>query len=94
VLRCTPVAVDRDEARRVQSVTLRYERTTPERAEVLDRDWVLHWYVPSAFRDLATAAGLVVRGCVDPRTGEPATDDAVSFVVVLGATKQEIPGRA
>jgi SAM-dependent methyltransferase len=94
LLRCTPIAVDRDEAKRVQLVTLRYERETSEGAEVLDRDWVLHWYTPSAFRDLATAAGLVVRRCIDPRTGEPATDDAASFVMVLGAAKQEIPDRA
>lgn len=90
VLRCTPIAVRRDESTRVQSVTLRYERETSEGAEVLEREWVLHWYSPSAFARLATAAGLVVRRCVDPRTGDPATDDATTFVVVLGPATQTI----
>jgi hypothetical protein len=89
LLRCTPVAVDRDETARTQSVTLRYEREGVTGREVLERDWVLHWYTPSIFGDLAAAAGLDVLRCIDVVTRESATDDSVSFVATLAAAPIE-----
>lgn len=55
---CTVLAASRDEVRRTQALTLRYERVSGERSERLDRDWVIHWIGLEEFESLAVDAGL------------------------------------
>lgn len=57
-LRVSVVAEERDEQERVQRTTLRYERDRNGASAVVERPWVLHWYTPERFRDLASEAGL------------------------------------
>lgn len=83
VLRCTPVSVRRDEGARRQLTLLRYERTRSDGThEVLEREWLLHWYEQDRFADLAEGAGLSVRRVVGP-DGSPATPTATEFSFVL-----------
>lgn len=82
VVRCSPVSVVRDEAARLQSSVLRYERLGDGVESVLEREWVLHWHTQTGFRDLATAAGLDVRVVLDPG-GSPASPDSQQFVFIV-----------
>lgn len=49
---------DYDESARTRTTTTRYTRTAGGETEVLDRAWVLHWYEPDGFGDLAERSGL------------------------------------
>lgn len=83
VLRCTTVSVERDEGERRQVTLLRYERIRPDSTrEVLDREWLLHWYEQERFADLAERAGLSVRRVV-ATDGSPATPAATEYSFVL-----------
>ena len=79
---CQVVNVQRDEAERTQVTLLLYRRDTDEGTTELERPWMLHWYTPSAFADLAARANLVQLTCRD-LTGAPATDDSTYFVATL-----------
>lgn len=59
-LRVSVLSEERNETERTHTTLLRYERHHEGRSSVVDRPWVLHWYTPAAFEDLAAAAGLVV----------------------------------
>ena len=58
VLRFSILSEKRDESAHVQRAVLRYERHRGDEREIVDRTWVLHWYAPERFRELAAAAGL------------------------------------
>ena len=55
-IRFTTVAQSRDDAARLQTTRLRYERDD----EFLERNFVLHWYTQAQFRDLTQRAQLTV----------------------------------
>jgi len=82
VVRVTAVAEQRDEPGRVQTNLLRYERSTPESTDVLERPWVLHWWTQEDFCELAASAGFTITAAFDD-AGRPARDDADSFVFRL-----------
>ncbi len=82
VIRVTAISERRDEQRRTQETTLRYERIGDGDHEVEDRPWTLHWHTQEGFRSLASAAGLRTAAVLDER-GEPATDDADTFAFWL-----------
>ena len=82
ILRVTAVAEQRDAPRRVQTTVLRYERSTTDTTEALERPWVLHWYTQTEFRDLATAAGFSIVAVLGP-DGRPASETADVFVFRL-----------
>ena len=50
-----------DDESRVQRTWTRYERVRGEETEVLEREWVVHWFSSGGFVDLAARAGLVAR---------------------------------
>lgn len=72
VLRVTAVDQTRDEAARLQSTLLRYERMAPGGStECVDRWWLIHWYTAAGFADLAAAADLgIVRTEVGGSEGD------------------------
>lgn len=74
ILRVTATASERDEAARRQVTTLRYEVVDGGDSSVLERPWVLHWYTPDGFRQLAEGAGLLVESIRGPGAPE---DNAV-----------------
>jgi trans-aconitate methyltransferase len=84
-MRVTAVSEHRDEPRRVQSTTLRYELITDIRQTVVDRPWLVHWHTQDGSRILAADAGLTVRAVVTPN-GNPATPDDQTFVFLLTRT--------
>lgn len=74
---------ERDEARRTQSTTLRYEfHSADGDLEVLERPWLLHWHTQGGFRELVSQAGLEVQAVLGP-DGQPdtATDHACEFTL-------------
>lgn len=50
----------RNEKKRTQTLTLRYERVNAAERETLERNWVLHWISLDMFTDMAREAGLRV----------------------------------
>ncbi len=82
VLRFAALSETREEAARLQTTRLRYERVVGGETESLEREWVLHWHVQDSFRVLAKSAGLKVAAVLDA-TGQKATPDAEAFVFVL-----------
>lgn len=81
ILRYTPVSEDYDPTRRTRRTAVTYERvpTIGPREEV-DRDWVIHWQTRRTIADLASQAGLVVRGVEPPSAsgdGEPGEEFTV-----------------
>ncbi len=61
VLRVTPIEERFDEVARTRTTWLRYERETLEGAvEQVERAWILHWYEPQGFAELAADAGLTI----------------------------------
>ncbi len=67
LLRFTALDEQRDEESRVQRTWTRYERVRGEETEVLEREWVVHWFSAGGFADLAAEAGLVARAIDDGR---------------------------
>jgi SAM-dependent methyltransferase len=61
---CT-VGQARDEAARLQTTRLRYERVDGDETEATERDFVIHWYTPEQFGALANEAGLRVTRQLD-----------------------------
>jgi SAM-dependent methyltransferase len=61
LLRFTALDEQRDDESRVQRTWTRYERVRGEETEVLEREWVVHWFSAGGFADLAAQAGLVAR---------------------------------
>lgn len=82
LLRVTAVSVARDDGARTQTTLLRYELVDAERAEVLERPWLLHWFSPAGFAELVAAAGLTVVAARGP-TGAPVTPDDASCSFLL-----------
>lgn len=79
-LRVTPFAQQRDEAERVQTTMLRYERSTSDANEMLERPWVVHWWSQPEFYDLAAAAGFTIEAVLDPDDRPaPETADVFTF---------------
>ena len=81
-LRFTVTGIERDDAARVQITRTRYERLGPSGDEVLEREWLLHWYTQEGFRQLVSDAGLLddeVLG-ID---GAPAASDATEIAFVV-----------
>ncbi len=78
-----------DAERRTRITSVRYELTTDGDTTVDERPWLLHWYTQDGFRDLAEAAGLVVKAVRRP-TGGAAEPDDIDFVFVL--TPSRAPG--
>ncbi|CAN5492915.1 hypothetical protein BH23ACT9_BH23ACT9_25400 [soil metagenome] len=84
-MRVTTIARHRDDAARLLSTSLRYERwhaTTPVEVEVEEREWLLHWYDQSDFGRLCGQADLVVRAIVSA-DGSAAPSTATDITVVL-----------
>ena len=81
-LQVTPVRVERDAERRLQSTWLRYERVRGDQSDVLEREWIIHWHTQQSFRVLAEQAGLRVAS-VRNATGGLAAADADQFAFVL-----------
>ena len=74
--------VRRDDERRTEITRLRYERERAGVAEVLEREWCVHWAVPSSLTAMAEAAGLEVRRSFDA-LGGPAHDGSAAFALVV-----------
>jgi SAM-dependent methyltransferase len=83
VLRFTACEEERDENRRVQRSSLRYELVVDSGSTVEERPWIIHWHTQDGFRVLAERAGFRVRSVRTP-DGSRAPADADSFVFVLG----------
>jgi hypothetical protein len=79
-LRVTTIGESRDERARLQTSVLRYEVITPNRTDVDERPWVLHWHTVDGFGELVRDVGLRTRSVRRP-DGSPATptDDAFVF---------------
>jgi hypothetical protein len=67
LLRFIALDEQRDDESRVQKTWTRYERVRGEETEVLEREWVVHWFSAGGFTDLAAQAGLVAREIGAPR---------------------------
>ena len=67
VLRYIPVSENYDPTTRTRRTAVRYERipTTGPR-EQIDREWVIHWQTRETIAQLASRAGLTVRGFEPP----------------------------
>jgi SAM-dependent methyltransferase len=82
-LRCSTIAVERRDAERLQTATLRYERVDDDgESSTIDRDWTLHWYTPPLFAELVAASGLRLLRVVDA-DGTPARAAATSFAFIV-----------
>lgn len=79
----TTTSVRRDDAQRLQSATLLYERVGGGADATLEREWVLHWHTQVGFRELVARAGLQVRAVIGI-DGKAAADDAQQFVFIVG----------
>jgi SAM-dependent methyltransferase len=86
ILRVASVSEMRDDAARVQTTVLRYERERDGAIDVLERPWLLHWYTQAGFRELATSTGFAIDAVLDA-TGRPAADDAQLFAFRLTSTQ-------
>ena len=64
-----------DEAARLRTTTLRYERRSGDAVDVLVRDWVLHWFDQPTFVALAEGAGLRVVKVLSAAGGPAAAAD-------------------
>jgi hypothetical protein len=67
LLRFMALDEQRDDESRIQGTWTRYERVRGEETEVVEREWVVHWFSAGGFADLAAQAGLVAREIDDPR---------------------------
>jgi SAM-dependent methyltransferase len=67
LLRFVALDEQRDDESRVQRTWTRYERVRGEETEVLEREWVVHWFSAGGFAELAAQAGLVAREIGDQR---------------------------
>jgi SAM-dependent methyltransferase len=81
-LRFTVTGVERDDAARIQVNHTRYERERGDDIEVLERDWVLHWYTQDGFRQLVGDAGLLVDELLG-LDGTPASPGDTQYTFVL-----------
>jgi Methyltransferase domain len=81
-LRFTVTGVERADVERVQVTHTRYERERDGAVEVLERDWLLHWYTQDGFRQLISDAGLLVDELL-AEDGTPAPPDATSYAFVV-----------
>jgi SAM-dependent methyltransferase len=61
VLRFTALDVQHDDALRLQRTWTRYERIRGDDIETLEREWLIHWFAPGGFAQLAAEAGLHAR---------------------------------
>jgi SAM-dependent methyltransferase len=85
VLRFTALDEQRDEAARVQRTQTRYERIRGDATEVVEREWVLHWYAAGGFVELATEVGLDAREVGDGRD-DRRPGDAVYVLTARGGS--------
>jgi SAM-dependent methyltransferase len=74
VIRFAALREVRDEGARTQTATLRYEREHDGEVEVLERDWLIHWFPAAVFADLAAQAELALR--------RAPTDDTATVAVL------------
>lgn len=81
-MRVTALGIDRDEASRNQTTTLRYERLDGAEHEIAERAWLLHWIDQDLFTSMAAEAGLATIAVVDP-TGSPSTTHDTAFTFIL-----------
>jgi trans-aconitate methyltransferase len=81
-LRFTVTGVERDDAARLQVNHTRYERERDGEVEVLERDWILHWYTHEGFRQLVSDAGLLVDELLG-EDGAPAPPEATTYAFVV-----------
>lgn len=74
---------ERDEVRRIQSTTLRYEfHGADGDLEVLERPWLLHWHTEDGFRELVSQAGLKAQAALGlDGLRATATDGACEFML-------------
>jgi cyclopropane fatty-acyl-phospholipid synthase-like methyltransferase len=88
LMRCTAMAIERDEFERRQTTLLRYELSADSHASTttLEREWILHWHTQDSFRGLAMAAGLHITAVLDPH-GKPAAADDQQFVFLLRSSR-------
>ncbi len=61
-MRFTALSEEYDENARIRRTRTRYEVERGGECEVLERDWVIHWFGPDLFEEMAAAAGLRVVG--------------------------------
>lgn len=81
-LAVTVIDQERDEERRRQSTTLRYERIDGDQHEALDREWLMHWCTVEGFTELVTGTGLRIES-ITQHDGSPAGPEATDFTVLL-----------
>lgn len=82
-MRFSALGEQRDEAARTQTTTLRYEMVANNTVTAsVERDWLLHWYLPSTFSSLVTLAGLDVVWVRGPDRS-PVTDASLAFSFLL-----------
>lgn len=56
--RYTVLQEDYDTASRTRTTSMRFELATDSESVVEDREWIIHWYDPKEFQQLAAKAGL------------------------------------
>jgi hypothetical protein len=78
-MRVTAIGQEHDDAARLQTTTLRYERVTDDATEIVERPLLLHWHTQDGFRRMATAAGLSLRAVLTP-DATPAGPDDPEFI--------------
>lgn len=82
LLRLIVGSIDRDDATRVQTTHLRYEREDGESTESTERDWVLHWFDQDMFQAMVDSVGLTTIG-VYRNDGAPSTTHETAFTFVV-----------
>ncbi len=81
-MRVTTLQVDRNEATRNQTTTLRYEVVDGDERRVVDRSWRLHWFDQETFAAMATDSGFVTQRVYDNAgTASSTHDTAFTFML-------------
>ncbi|MGP4051417.1 hypothetical protein [Streptomyces sp. 2A115] len=78
-LRVSVAAEQRDETARTQTTLLRYERHHGSDTTIEERPWIMHWYTPEQFEQLATTVGLAVTAVTDS-DGKPTSADGTDLL--------------
>jgi trans-aconitate methyltransferase len=82
VMRVTTLQVDRNEATRDQTMTLRYEVVDGDERRFVDRPWRLHWFEQEAFAAMVTDSNLVTQRVYD-NSGTPSSTHDTAFTFLL-----------
>lgn len=75
VLRFSVLHDERDDASRTLRRRMRYERVCGDAIDVVEPEWVVHWFAPGGFAKLAAAAGLEARAIGSGREDQGPGDE-------------------